>query len=73
MPLGHTVADSFYMRVCKCVLQYQGGIVRLYGIGGIGQTTLMKKIYNEFPKYSYRFNTVIWVSISKQEAVGAAQ
>ncbi|KAJ9682722.1 hypothetical protein PVL29_018618 [Vitis rotundifolia] len=74
MPLGHTVGlDSLYGRVCSCLTEYQPGIIALYGTGGVGKTTLMRKINNEFLKTSHQFNTVIWVSVSKQASVRAAQ
>ena len=74
MPLGHTVGlDSLYERVCNCLTGYQAGIIALYGTGGVGKTTLMRKINNEFLKTSHQFNTVIWVTVSKQASVKAAQ
>ncbi|XP_034680456.1 disease resistance protein SUMM2-like [Vitis riparia] len=74
MPLGHTVGlDSLYERVCSCLTGYQAGIIALYGTGGVGKTTLMRKINNEFLKTSHQFNTVIWVTVSKQASVKAAQ
>ncbi|RVW62406.1 Disease resistance protein RFL1 [Vitis vinifera] len=73
MLLGRTVGlDSLYGRVCSCLTEYQPGIIALYGTGGVGKTTLMRKI-NEFLKTSHRFNTVIWVTVSKQVSVKAAQ
>ncbi|KAJ9682718.1 hypothetical protein PVL29_018614 [Vitis rotundifolia] len=74
MPLGRTVGlDSLYGRVCSCLTEYQPGIIALYGTGGVGKTTLMRKINNEFLKTSHQFNTVIWVTVSKQASVRAAQ
>ncbi|KAJ9682719.1 hypothetical protein PVL29_018615 [Vitis rotundifolia] len=74
MPLGHTVGlDSLYERVCSCLTVYQAGIIALHGTGGVGKTTLMRKINNEFLKTSHQFNTVIWVTVSKQASVKAAQ
>ncbi|CBI36249.3 unnamed protein product, partial [Vitis vinifera] len=78
MPLGHIVGlDRLYERVCSCLTDYKVRIIGLYGTGGIGKTTLMKKINNEFLKTSHQFDTVIWVAVSKkekvQESVRAAQ
>ncbi|XP_034680452.1 disease resistance protein RFL1-like isoform X1 [Vitis riparia] len=74
MPLGHTVGlDSLYERVCRCLTGYQAGIIALYGTGGVGKTTLMRKINNEFLKTSHQFDTVIWVTLPKQASVKAAQ
>ena len=74
MPLGHTVGlDSLYVRVCNCLTEYRGGIIGLYGTGGVGKTTLMKKINNRFLETWHRFDTVIWVAMSQQANVRAAQ
>ncbi|KAL6333955.1 hypothetical protein AAG906_000006 [Vitis piasezkii] len=74
MPLGHTVGlDSLYVRVCNCLTEYRGGIIGLYGTGGVGKTTLMKKINNRFLETWHQFDTVIWVAMSKQANVRAAQ
>ncbi|RVW28692.1 putative disease resistance protein [Vitis vinifera] len=78
MPLGHIVGlDRLYERVCRCLTDHKVRIIGLYGTGGIGKTTLMKKINNEFLKTSHQFDTVIWVAVSKkekvQESVRAAQ
>ena len=67
MPLGHTVGlDSLYDTVCNCLTQYRSASIGLYGTGGVGKTTLMKKVNNEFLKTSDQFDVVIWVSFSKQ-------
>ena len=70
MPLGHIVGlDRLYERVCRCLTDHKVRIIGLYGTGGIGKTTLMKKINNEFLKTSHQFDTVIWVAVSKKEKV----
>ncbi|KAF5186649.1 Disease resistance protein rps5 [Thalictrum thalictroides] len=52
-------------------------VLGLYGVGGVGKTTLMKKINNEMSKIKNDFDIVIWVVISSdvnmrtvQEAIG---
>jgi len=41
------------------------GIMGLHGMGGVGKTTLFKKIHNKFAKMSSRFDIVIWIVVSK--------
>ncbi|XP_016720310.2 probable disease resistance protein At5g63020 [Gossypium hirsutum] len=45
------------------------GIIGLYGIGGVGKTTLLKKINNEFSTRDHVFDSVIWVTQSKATKV----
>ncbi|KAF7827525.1 putative disease resistance protein [Senna tora] len=40
-------------------------MIGLYGMGGSGKTTLMKKLNNEFAKRRHDFALVIWVVVSK--------
>lgn len=43
------------------------GIIGLYGMGGVGKTTLLKKINNElFKRNNGHFDLVIWIVASKQ-------
>ena len=49
------------------------GIIGLYGMGGVGKTTLLKKINNEFLKTKLGFDVVIWVVVSKQAKAETVQ
>ncbi|KAI3981637.1 hypothetical protein MKX01_007557 [Papaver californicum] len=40
-------------------------IIGLYGMGGVGKTTLLKELNNKFIKTSHGFDLVIWVLVSK--------
>ena len=74
LPLRHTLGlDSVCQRVCSCFDEDEVGIVGLYGVRGIGKTTLMKKINNDFLKLSRDFNIVIWVAASNQASVTDVQ
>ncbi|KAK3428144.1 hypothetical protein EUGRSUZ_F04256 [Eucalyptus grandis] len=44
----------------------QVGVIGLYGAGGVGKTTLIKRINEELSHANHKFNVVIWVVVSRQ-------
>lgn len=40
-------------------------MIGIYGLGGVGKTTLLKKINNEYISRTNEFEAVIWVTVSK--------
>ncbi|RVW34092.1 putative disease resistance protein [Vitis vinifera] len=58
-------AHLAYERSCRFLKDPQVGIMGLYGMGGVGKTTLLKKINNEFLATSNDFEVVIWAVVSK--------
>ncbi|KDP37135.1 hypothetical protein JCGZ_06191 [Jatropha curcas] len=43
----------------------QLGTVGIYGMGGVGKTTLLNQINNRFASTTHNFDVVIWVVVSK--------
>ncbi|KAK4269407.1 hypothetical protein QN277_022567 [Acacia crassicarpa] len=67
MPLDEVVGlDLMFNKVWKSIEEENVGIIGLYGMGGVGKTTLLKKINNELGKTRLGFDFVIWVVVSKE-------
>ncbi|XVE70631.1 hypothetical protein DITRI_Ditri10aG0086700 [Diplodiscus trichospermus] len=49
------------------------GIIALYGMGGVGKTTLLKSINNAFLNRAHNYDVVIWVLVSKEFAASKIQ
>ncbi|KDO37462.1 hypothetical protein CISIN_1g0362362mg, partial [Citrus sinensis] len=53
-------------QVWRClVVEESVGIIGLYGMGGVGKTTLLTHINNKFLENPINFDCVIWVVVSK--------
>ncbi|KAK9229532.1 hypothetical protein WN944_022495 [Citrus x changshan-huyou] len=51
-------------QVWRCLMEESGGIIGLYGMGGVGKTTLLIQINNKFLESPTNFDFVIWVVVS---------
>ncbi|XP_031282283.1 probable disease resistance protein At5g63020 [Pistacia vera] len=58
--------ESTFDEVWRCLEENQAGIFGLYGMGGVGKTTLLTQINNKFVNTPEGFNVVIWVTVSKE-------
>ncbi|WRX26533.1 Ribonuclease H domain - like 10 [Theobroma cacao] len=59
--------DSAVERVWRCNKDENTQVIRLCGIGGVGKSTLSKKLSNEFHIRNHDFDVVIWAEVSRQE------
>ncbi|KAI9085211.1 hypothetical protein K1719_032844 [Acacia pycnantha] len=67
MPPDETVGlDLMFDKVWNSIEAENIGVIGLYGMGGVGKTTLLKKINNELGKGRLDFDVVMWVVISKE-------
>ena len=67
--------DLLFGKVCKW-LQDDGeqvSSIGLYGMGGVGKTTLLTRINNELLKTRVEFDAVIWVTLSRPANVEKVQ
>ncbi|RVW24659.1 putative disease resistance protein [Vitis vinifera] len=73
-PLDKTVGlDSLFDNVWMQLQDDKVRSVGLYGMGGVGKTTLLNRINNEFLKSRVGFDAVIWVTVSRPENLEKVQ
>ncbi|XWS11881.1 hypothetical protein CRYUN_Cryun37aG0039300 [Craigia yunnanensis] len=53
--------------VWRCIEDENIRVIRLCGIGGVGKSTLLKKVRNEFHNHNHGFDFVFWVKVSRQQ------
>nr|AAL65610.1 RFL1 [Arabidopsis thaliana]AAL65616.1 RFL1 [Arabidopsis thaliana] len=75
LPIQSTIVgqDSMLDKVWNCLMEDKVWIVGLYGMGGVGKTTLLTQINNKFSKLGGGFDVVIWVVVSKNATVHKIQ
>ncbi|XP_031372174.1 disease resistance protein RFL1-like [Punica granatum] len=66
IPLESPVGlDSTFEEVWNWVQDERVRQIGLYGMGGVGKTTLLRKIHNEFLKIEHDYNVVAWIVVSR--------
>ncbi|KAL5698119.1 hypothetical protein ACHQM5_029198 [Ranunculus cassubicifolius] len=66
-PASRTVGmDAKFEEVWSWLGDDQAKIIGIYGMGGVGKTTLLKKINNKFEGEVSSFDLVIWVVVSSK-------
>ncbi|KAL3748253.1 hypothetical protein ACJRO7_009485 [Eucalyptus globulus] len=66
MPSDKTVGlDISFDEVWKWLKDEKEGVIGLYGTGGVGKTTLMKRINNDLMGANHGFEVVIWVVVKR--------
>ncbi|KDO41653.1 hypothetical protein CISIN_1g042327mg [Citrus sinensis] len=57
--------ESTLQKVWRCIVEDPAVIIGIYGMGGVGKTTLLTHINNKFLEGPNTFDCVIWVVVSK--------
>ncbi|KAH0911758.1 hypothetical protein HID58_035079 [Brassica napus] len=67
MPIQPTIVghEALLERVWNRLMDDGVGVLGLYGMGGVGKTTILAQINNKFTKARGSFHVVIWVVVSK--------
>ena len=58
-----TSAERKKEEILQCIMNPEGSKIGVYGMGGVGKTTIMTQVYNELSKKK-DFEIVIWVTVS---------
>ncbi|KAG2260756.1 hypothetical protein Bca52824_080050 [Brassica carinata] len=74
LPIQPTIGQETMLEmVWNRLMEERVGIVGLYGMGGVGKTTLLAKINNKFSETGGGFDVVIWVVVSQNATVHKIQ
>ncbi|RID56905.1 hypothetical protein BRARA_F00321 [Brassica rapa] len=57
--------DSMVGKAWDSIMKPEGRTLGIYGMGGVGKTTLLARINNKFDEEVNEFDVVIWVVVSK--------
>ncbi|RWR90805.1 putative disease resistance protein isoform X1 [Cinnamomum micranthum f. kanehirae] len=63
--VGETTALKNLQKIEECLMDDEVGKIGVYGMGGVGKTTIMTNINNNI-KNAGTFDRVIWVTVSKE-------
>ncbi|KAL1210777.1 putative disease resistance protein [Cardamine amara subsp. amara] len=73
-PTRHTVGqEEILEKAWNRLMEDRVGFMGLHGMGGVGKTTLFKKIHNKFAETAGRFDVVIWVVVSQGANISMLQ
>ncbi|KAK8573715.1 hypothetical protein V6N13_009803 [Hibiscus sabdariffa] len=59
--------------IWQCLMDDEVGKIGVWGMGGVGKTSLMKLINNQLLKETGKFDLVIWITVSKEMSIAKLQ
>ncbi|KAH7690231.1 disease resistance protein RPS2 protein [Dioscorea alata] len=63
--LHGTSAERKKEEILQCIMDPEVGKIGVYGMGGVGKTTIMRQIYNQLKEKKDDFDIVMWVTVSR--------
>ncbi|KAM3693890.1 hypothetical protein ACB094_07G018100 [Castanea mollissima] len=63
--IGESTVERVKEEIWACMLNDDVRKIGLYGMGGIGKSTVMEHINNRLLKEKNKFDSVIWITVSK--------
>ncbi|GMJ05230.1 hypothetical protein like AT4G27190 [Hibiscus trionum] len=67
------VAEELMNKVWAHLMDNGVSRIGVWGMGGVGKTTIMKLINNQLLKENAKFNIVIWITVSKETSIKILQ
>ncbi|KAH7690247.1 P-loop containing nucleoside triphosphate hydrolase protein [Dioscorea alata] len=71
--LHGTSAERKKEEILKCFMDPEIGKIGVYGMGGVGKTTIMRQIYNQLKEMEDDFDIVMWVTVSSVSQLAKLQ
>ena len=65
--------ETILKRAWDCLIEDGVGVMGLYGMGGVGKTTLLTQLNNQFLHNGNVFDIVIWIVVSKDSHIQMIQ
>ncbi|GAB2213071.1 hypothetical protein Droror1_Dr00021089 [Drosera rotundifolia] len=73
-PSGPLVGvETQFEEIWRCLEDDHVGVIGLYGMGGVGKTTLLTEIHNKLARSTIGFDYVIWVDVKRNQTLDEVQ
>ncbi|KAK8573714.1 hypothetical protein V6N13_009802 [Hibiscus sabdariffa] len=59
--------------IWQCLMDDEVGKIRVWGMGGVGKTSIMKLVNNQLLKETGKLDIVIWITVSKEMSIAKLQ
>ncbi|XP_040935938.1 probable disease resistance protein At4g27220 [Gossypium hirsutum] len=66
-------AKACLEEIWQCLMDDEVGKIGVWGMGGVGKTSIMKLINNQLLKEMGKFHIVIWITVSKDKSISKLQ